>query len=68
MGALTLILAVQGAEIGLSSVSSWISDSAQALRVSAGEIVWLVLAQLVASSIDGYLARRVGQEGRICAK
>jgi hypothetical protein len=38
MGALTLILAVQGAGIGLSSVSSWISDSAQALRVPAGEM------------------------------
>lgn len=59
MGALMLILAVLGAGIGLSSVSPWLNDTAQASRVSAGAIIWLILAQLVASSIGGYLAGRL---------
>jgi hypothetical protein len=59
MGALTLILAVLGAGIGLASVSPWPSDSAQASRVSTGAIIWLMLAQFVASSIGGYLAGRL---------
>jgi hypothetical protein len=59
MGALVLILAFLGAGIGLSSVSPWPNDSAQASRVSAGAIIWLMLVQLVASSIGGYLAGRL---------
>src|SRR5579862_1562984 len=59
MGALALALAVLGAGIGLSSVSPWPSETAQASRVSAGAIVWLMLVQLVASSVGGYLAGRL---------
>ena len=59
MGALTLILAVLGGGIGLSSVSPWPNDSGQAARVSAGAIIWLILAQIVASSVGGYLAGRL---------
>jgi len=59
MGALGLILAVLGAGIGLSSISPWPADGAQATRVSAGAIIWLMLVQLVASSIGGYLAGRL---------
>jgi hypothetical protein len=59
MGALTLILAVLGGGIGLSSVSPWPNESAQLSRVSVGAIVWLVLAQLIASSVGGYLAGRL---------
>ena len=59
MGALTLILAVLGGGIGLSSVSPWPNATAQGARVSAGAIIWLMLAQLIASSIGGYLAGRL---------
>ena len=59
MGALALILAVLGAGIGLSSVSPWGNDFAQASRVSAGAIIWLMLVQLIASSVGGYLAGRL---------
>src|ERR1700686_3814250 len=59
MGALALILAVLGAGFGLSSVSPWGNDFAQASRVSAGAIIWLMLVQLIASSLGGYLAGRL---------
>ena len=59
MGALALILAVLGGGIGLSSVSPWPSNAAQASRVSIAAIIWLILVQLVASSIGGYLAGRL---------
>jgi hypothetical protein len=59
MGALTLILAVLGAGIGLSSVSPWGDGVAQASRVSVGAIVWLILVQFFAASIGGYLAGRL---------
>jgi hypothetical protein len=59
MGALILILGVLGAGIGFSSVSPWGNDPAQTSRLSAGAIIWLILVQLVASSIGGYLAGRL---------
>jgi hypothetical protein len=59
MGALTLILAVFGGGIGLSSISPWLTDAAAASRVSVGAIVWLIVVQLVASSVGGYLAGRL---------
>ena len=59
MGALALILAVLGGGIGLSSVSPWPSDTEEASRISVVAIVWLILVQLIASSIGGYLAGRL---------
>src|ERR1700722_16934207 len=59
MGALALILTVLGGGIGLSSVSPWPSDAEEASRISVVAIVWLILVQLIASSIGGYLAGRL---------
>lgn len=59
MGALALILGVLGAGVGLSSISPWPNDSAQAARISVGAIIWLIVVQLIASSIGGYLAGRL---------
>jgi MFS family permease len=59
MGALGLILGVLGAGVGLSSVSQWLTESSQASRMSAGAVIWLILVQLVASAIGGYLAGRL---------
>ena len=59
MGALALILGVLGAGVGLSSVSPWPGDAARATRVSVGAIIWLIVIQLIASSIGGYLAGRL---------
>jgi len=59
MGALSLILFVLGAGVGLSSVSPWAEGSAAAERISVGAIFWLIVVQIVASAVGGYLAGRL---------
>lgn len=59
MGALGLILMVLGAGFGLSSVSPWPQTGADAARISAGAIIWVIFVQLVASAAGGYLAGRL---------
>src|SRR5271155_3286208 len=54
--ALGLILLALGAGIGLSSISPWASAGASASTVGWGAIVWLILVQIIASTIGGYLA------------
>jgi hypothetical protein len=57
--ALSLILAALGTGIGLSAISPWDGAGASASTVGKGAIVWLILAELIASSIGGYLAGRL---------
>ena len=57
--ALSLILLALGTGIGFSAVSPWASAGASAPAISAGAIVWLVLMQVIASSIGGYVAGRL---------
>jgi hypothetical protein len=57
--ALSLILAALGTGIGLSAISPWDGAGASASAVSKGAIVWLILTELIASSIGGYLAGRL---------
>jgi hypothetical protein len=57
--ALTLILLALGAGIGLSAISPWENSGASTSAVGVGAIVWLVLVQLVACSMGGYLAGRL---------
>src|SRR5207237_48061 len=57
--ALSLILAALGAGAGLSSLSPWSSHGASARAVGAGAIVWVVITQLLASALSGYLAGRL---------
>jgi hypothetical protein len=57
--ALSLILMVLGAGVGLSSVSPWPNAGADASRVSAGAIVWLIIVQIAAAALGGYLAGRL---------
>jgi len=57
--ALSLILLALGAGIGLSAISPWENSGASTSAVGAGAIVWLVLVQLVACSMGGYLAGRL---------
>lgn len=59
MGALSLILMVLGAGFGLSSVSPWPDAGADASRLSAGAIIWVIFVQLAASATGGYLAGRL---------
>jgi len=55
--ALSLILLAFGAGMGLSSISPW--GGASATAVSRGAILWLIVMEIVASAIGGYLAGRL---------
>jgi hypothetical protein len=55
---LALILLALGTGLGLSSVSPWSNLGAAASTVGKGAIVWLILTQIMASALGGYLAGR----------
>jgi hypothetical protein len=57
--ALSLILLALGAGLGLSSVSPWSNSGASAAVVGTAAIVWLIAAQVMASSMGGYVAGRL---------
>ncbi len=57
--ALSLIMLALGAGFGLSSVSPWSNVGASAAAVGAGAIIWLIVMEVVASSMGGYLAGRL---------
>jgi hypothetical protein len=57
--ALSLILLALGAGLGFSSVSPWSNVGASASTISTAAIVWLILMQVVSSSMGGYLAGRL---------
>ncbi len=57
--ALSLILLALGAGLGLSSVSPWSGVDASASALGTVAIVWLILMQVMSSSIGGYLAGRL---------
>lgn len=57
--ALSLILLALGTGIGFSTLSPWSNTGASAPTIGAGAIVWLVLMQIIASSMGGYLAGRL---------
>jgi hypothetical protein len=57
--ALSLILLALGTGIGFSAVSPWASAGASAPAIGAAAIVWLILMQIIASSVGGYVAGRL---------
>src|ERR1700674_4866474 len=57
--ALSLVPLALGTGIGLSAVSPWANAGASASTVGWTAIIWLVLMQLIASSMGGYLAGRL---------
>ena len=57
--ALSLILLTLGTGLGFSSVSPWSNLGASASTVKAGAIIWLILAQIIAFAMGGYLAGRL---------
>ncbi|MFT3801431.1 MAG: hypothetical protein QM766_09455 [Burkholderiaceae bacterium] len=57
--ALSLILFTLGAGLGLSAVSPWRGQGLQAGTVGIAAIAWLMLTQLAASGVGGYLAGRL---------
>src|SRR5437667_6288909 len=57
--ALSLILLALGAGFGLSAVSPWSNIGASASSVGNAGIVWLIVMQVIASAMGGYLAGRL---------
>jgi hypothetical protein len=57
--ALSLILLALGTGLGFSSVSIWSSVGAPASTIGMAAIVWLIVMQIVGSSMGGYLAGRL---------
>jgi hypothetical protein len=57
--ALGLILLTLGTGLGFSSVSPWSNMGASTSTITAAAIVWLILTQIMASAMGGYLAGRL---------
>jgi hypothetical protein len=56
---LALILLSLGTGLGFSSVSPWSNIGMSASTVGKGAIAWLILTQIMASAMGGYLAGRL---------
>ena len=57
--ALSLILLILGAGLGLSCVSPWVGSGITATTFGVSTILWVTLTQIVAAGMGGYLAGRL---------
>src|ERR1700674_4480803 len=57
--ALSLILLALGAGLGFSSVSMWSNVGASASTIGMATVLWLIVMQIISSSMGGYLAGRL---------
>jgi hypothetical protein len=57
--ALSLILLAFGAGVGLSSVSPWSNVGVSVSTIGKAAVLWLILMQIMSSSMGGYLAGRL---------
>ena len=57
--ALSLILLALGTGLGLSSVSPWSNVGVSTSTIGTAAILWLILMQIMSSSMGGYLAGRL---------
>jgi hypothetical protein len=57
--ALSLILLSLGTGLGLASISPWAHTGASATAIGAAAVFWLIMMQVVASAMGGYLAGRL---------
>lgn len=56
---LSLILLLLGVGLGLSSVSHWAHKGVSAATFGVSTIVWIIVTQIMASGMGGYLAGRL---------
>ena len=56
---LSLILISLGTGLGFSAVSPWANTGVSASTIGMGAIAWLIINQIVASAMGGYLAGRL---------
>jgi len=57
--ALSLILLVLGVGFGFSTISPWPNSGIGAAALGASSIAWLILTQIIAAGLGGYLAGRL---------
>lgn len=57
--ALSLTLLALGTGIGFSETAAWIGGRVSSTRIGWTAVIWLVLMQIIASSVGGYLAGRL---------
>lgn len=57
--AVSLILVVLGAGLGFAATSPWANEGASAKALGISTIVWLLVTQIIASGLGGYLAGRL---------
>jgi hypothetical protein len=57
--AMALILLSLGTGLGLSSVSPWANSGASPGAIGAAAIIWLIVAQILAFGLGGYVAGRL---------
>lgn len=57
--ALSLILLLLGAGLGLSSISPWAQRGVTATTFGVSSIVWLAVTQILAAGMGGYIAGRL---------
>jgi hypothetical protein len=57
--AISLILLSLGTGLGLSSISPWTNTGASASTIGTAAVVWVIMMQLIASAMGGYLAGRL---------
>lgn len=57
--ALGLILLTLGTGLGFSSVSPWSNAGASARTITWAAILWMIVTQIIASTMGGYLAGRL---------
>ena len=57
--ALSLILLVLGVGLGFSTISPWPNSGIGAAALGASSIAWLILTQIIAAGLGGYLAGRL---------
>jgi hypothetical protein len=57
--ALSLILLALGVGLGFSSVSIWSNVGASASTIGMAAVLWLIVMQIISSSMAGYLAGRL---------
>jgi len=57
--ALGLILLALGAGLGLSAISPWSNAGLSSTGVGMAAVIWLIVAQVISSSVGGYLTGRL---------
>lgn len=57
--AMTILMLVIGSALGLASVSPWMNTGVTASTFGKAAAIWIIITQIVSSSVGGYMAGRL---------